>query len=254
MSTTMTQFVADALSPAPALPSHFTGKERDTESGNDYMFARYYNSATGRFLSPDWSAKEDPVPYAKLDNPQTLNLYAYVRNNPMELVDTDGHEIKAASPELQASLDHLMESQEFRDEVAPYQGKGSPDLIIQRGENGKDSMEPDRQVLGNTDVTFAPASKYYTTATDYKDIPAKVVGATITIDNSVGKKDLDKVLAHEGRHAGRGARDPQGEHDEQEREKGLLHDKRHRESDADDFSGRVVKQVKKADKDKEKQQ
>ena len=32
---------------------HFTGKERDTESGNDYMFARYYNSATGRFLSPD---------------------------------------------------------------------------------------------------------------------------------------------------------------------------------------------------------
>ena len=38
----------------------FTGKERDTESGNDYMFARYYNSATGRFLSPDWSAKEEP--------------------------------------------------------------------------------------------------------------------------------------------------------------------------------------------------
>ena len=47
----------------------FTGKERDTESGNDYMFARYYNSATGRFLSPDWSAKgDDPVPYANLGN------------------------------------------------------------------------------------------------------------------------------------------------------------------------------------------
>ena len=92
MSTTMTQFVADALSPAPALPSHFTGKERDTESGNDYMFARYYNSATGRFLSPDWSAKEEPVPYAKLDNPQSLNLYSYVLNNPLSHVDPDGHE------------------------------------------------------------------------------------------------------------------------------------------------------------------
>jgi RHS repeat-associated protein len=70
---------------------HFTGKERDTESGNDYMFARYYNSATGRFLSPDWSAKVQPVPYAKLDDPQSLNLYSYVRNNPLSRVDADGH-------------------------------------------------------------------------------------------------------------------------------------------------------------------
>ena len=69
----------------------YTGKERDTESGNDYMFARYYNSATGRFLSPDWSAKEEPVPYAKLEYPQTLNLYSYVLNNPMTHSDPDGH-------------------------------------------------------------------------------------------------------------------------------------------------------------------
>jgi RHS repeat-associated protein len=52
-----------------------TGKERDQESGNDYFGARYYSSAMGRFLSPDWSAKVKPVPYAKLDNPQSLNLY-----------------------------------------------------------------------------------------------------------------------------------------------------------------------------------
>jgi len=73
------------------LGSRCTGKERDTESGNDYMFARYYNSATGRFLSPDWSAKEEPVPYAKLEYPQTLNLYSYVLNNPMTHSDPDGH-------------------------------------------------------------------------------------------------------------------------------------------------------------------
>ena len=30
-------------------------------------------------MSPDWSAKEEPVPYAKLDDPQSLNLYAYVQ-------------------------------------------------------------------------------------------------------------------------------------------------------------------------------
>ena len=70
---------------------HFTGKERDTESGNDYFGARYYASSMGRFMSPDWSAKEEPVPYAKLDDPQSLNLYAYVGNNPMSGIDPNGH-------------------------------------------------------------------------------------------------------------------------------------------------------------------
>ena len=70
---------------------HFTGKERDSESGNDYFGARYYASTMGRFMSPDWSAKAEPVPYAKLDDPQSLNLYDYVRNNPLSRVDVDGH-------------------------------------------------------------------------------------------------------------------------------------------------------------------
>ena len=42
-------------------------------------------------MSPDWSAKAEPVPYAKLDNPQSLNLYSYVGNNPLSRVDKDGH-------------------------------------------------------------------------------------------------------------------------------------------------------------------
>jgi len=50
-------------------PSRFTGKERDAESGNDYFEARYYSSSMGRFMSPDWSAKEEPVPYANLKEP-----------------------------------------------------------------------------------------------------------------------------------------------------------------------------------------
>ena len=45
----------------------------------------------GRFMSPDWSAKVEPVPYSKLDDPQSLNLYAYVMNNPLTRADADGH-------------------------------------------------------------------------------------------------------------------------------------------------------------------
>ncbi len=75
-----------------ATEHHFTGKERDTESGLDYFGARYYASSMGRFMSPDWSAKEEPVPYAKLDDPQSLNLYGYVGNNPLSRTDADGHQ------------------------------------------------------------------------------------------------------------------------------------------------------------------
>lgn len=74
-----------------ATEHHFTGREHDQESGNDFMLARYYSSNAGRFLSPDWSARAEPVPYAKLDDPQTLNLYQYMRNNPLGGVDPDGH-------------------------------------------------------------------------------------------------------------------------------------------------------------------
>jgi RHS repeat-associated protein len=89
--TTTTLSLARILSAASAHSSIFTGKERDTESGNDYFGARYYASSMGRFMSPDWSAKVTPVPYAKLSDPQSLNLYAYVGNNPMTRFDPDGH-------------------------------------------------------------------------------------------------------------------------------------------------------------------
>jgi RHS repeat-associated protein len=70
----------------------FTGKERDAESGLDYFGARYYASTMGTWMSPDWAAKAQPVPYAKLDNPQSLNLYGYVYNNPLSRFNPDGHD------------------------------------------------------------------------------------------------------------------------------------------------------------------
>jgi len=75
------------------LTDHFkyTGKERDTESGLDYFGARYYASSMGRWVSPDWAEKPEAVPYSSLDNPQSLNLYGYVKNNPLSQADPDGH-------------------------------------------------------------------------------------------------------------------------------------------------------------------
>ncbi len=69
----------------------FTGKERDAESNLDNFGARYYASTTGRFMSPDWALKPISVPYANFGDPQTLNLYTYVENSPLDRIDADGH-------------------------------------------------------------------------------------------------------------------------------------------------------------------
>src|SRR5439155_7306015 len=69
----------------------FTGKERDVESGLDYFGARYYSNGLGRFITPDWAAKAAAVPYADFADPQSLNLYTYVRNLPTSKADPDGH-------------------------------------------------------------------------------------------------------------------------------------------------------------------
>jgi RHS repeat-associated protein len=64
----------------------FTGKERDSESGNDYFGARHYASSLGRFMQPDPS----PMGIAMAD-PQSWNLYSYVRNRPTRSVDVGGN-------------------------------------------------------------------------------------------------------------------------------------------------------------------
>ena len=64
----------------------FTGKERDSESGLDNFGKRYDSSSLGRFMTTD------PVVITteRLVNPQQLNLYAYVANNPLRFIDPTG--------------------------------------------------------------------------------------------------------------------------------------------------------------------
>jgi RHS repeat-associated protein len=61
----------------------FTGYERDSETGLDYAFARYYNQRLGRFMSADPLGGD-------LTDPQSLNRYAYVTNSPTNFSDPSG--------------------------------------------------------------------------------------------------------------------------------------------------------------------
>ena len=78
-----------ASSGAGATHFRFTGHERDSESGLDYMLARSYANDIGRFLRPDPMQGEYPG----------LSPYAYANNNPLKYVDPDGREIVFASKE-----------------------------------------------------------------------------------------------------------------------------------------------------------
>jgi RHS repeat-associated protein len=55
-----------------ATEHHYTDKVHDFETSNDDFGARYFEDATGRWLSPDWAAGAEAVPLASFDKPQTL--------------------------------------------------------------------------------------------------------------------------------------------------------------------------------------
>jgi RHS repeat-associated protein len=80
-------------------PFAFAGREYDSESGLYYMRARYYDPATGRFLTPDplnltgrllMAQQGQPIARAATVAPQLLNSYSYVANNPEAYRDPSG--------------------------------------------------------------------------------------------------------------------------------------------------------------------
>lgn len=63
----------------------FTGQERDIETSLDFFASRYYSSTQGRFTSADSIL-------GKTNNPQSLNRYTYVINNPLRFIDPLGYQ------------------------------------------------------------------------------------------------------------------------------------------------------------------
>ncbi len=80
----MMLFSACSFSVASNNHYKFTGKERDTESGLDYFGARHYTSSLSRFMTPDDGSDQSP------SDPESWNLYSYVRNHPTDWIDPTG--------------------------------------------------------------------------------------------------------------------------------------------------------------------
>jgi hypothetical protein len=115
-------------------------------------------------MSPDWSDIPDSVPYADFDFPQSLNLYSYVRNNPLSSVDPDGHDCV-----VQSRVDDKQETISVSTGDCKGKGTGSgqsatyvPGTVTGVTANGGNSIDIgynsyDGQSSGVTNARDAPA-------------------------------------------------------------------------------------------------
>jgi len=157
----------------------FEGKERDTETGNDEFGARYYSWRFGRWLSSDWSSVPTPVPYANLTNPQTLNLYSMVSDDPESFADLDGH-----------TDDTPVQSGTYSGStpVVPTDNSNNSSETSQQGKLQAQQNKP--QVDSNGNPTFKPPAP---------GLPAGV--ATVKYINgapALSKKVEDKLIKEAG--------------------------------------------------------
>jgi RHS repeat-associated protein len=192
--------------------SRYTGKERDTESGNDYFGARYYSSAMARFLSPDPFLNS-----GRPDDPQTWNRYAYALNNPLKIVDPTGlynldntcasgddkcnkqfnqnaANLKAGLAALNKALDNLTPDQ--------VTALGGADAVV-RLSQGLAAMGTENDG-NNVDVKFGATGDGSAANT----VPTYNAGSdsykfTVTFDPSKNKSSTDYAINgdHEGMHA-----------------------------------------------------
>lgn len=107
--------------------SRFTGKERDSETGLDYFGARYFAGAQGMFTSPD----PEGASRAHVANPQKCNMYAYVLNNPLIMVDPNGEaEYHAFRTLVVNGVETIKESSPGWKAIQAYTNRpGSPDKM-----------------------------------------------------------------------------------------------------------------------------
>jgi RHS repeat-associated protein len=194
---------------AAAVKQRFTGKERDVETGLDYFGARYMAAAQGRFTSPDAPfADQDPA------DPQSWNLYAYARNNPLLFVDPTGQYTCHSSVSAQECTnfqDSLTEAQKSADALKQKYGANSTQYTdAQRAIDSYGAAGVDNGVVikvGNTGSAGAQVQVGGVAGPKTKDNPTGQ-----QIDVTFGTGQLGKggaanagLSAHEGSHVADGS-------------------------------------------------
>ena len=210
------------------------------------------------------------MPYANLTNPQTLNLYAMVSDNPETFADLDGHEIYYDDGLQNAQLvqdwwKEFLADPNTSASLSGYVGSDDTNLIIRSGDlsaGDTRQVSPDGQtvttttVQGNTDISGLQTTTFTENGTTS---PPVTSGTTvITIDNRT-TGDTPGVMVHEGVHAGEARANPSQFGKDAAAEKKAnpnCHDCRPQEQRANTaqkaYSAEIKKAVKRREKERKK--
>jgi len=169
--------------------SRCTGKERDAESGLDNFGARYNASTMGRFMSAD------PLG-GSLANPQTLNKYSYVINNPLRYTDPTG--LYACADDKNGSHCASKQDQAFEKTLAGLRGK---DGDVGRAAAAYGAVNEDNGVTVGFKDLSTKGENGTTTSTIGTDANGNLrANSDVTINSKVSGDDYAAAVGHEGSH------------------------------------------------------
>jgi RHS repeat-associated protein len=168
----------------------FTGKERDSESGLDNFGARYNASTMGRFMTPD------PLG-GSLANPQSLNKYTYVLNNPLRYTDPTG--LYACADDKNGSHCASKQDQAFEKTLAGLRGK---DGDVGRAAGAYGAVNEDNGVTVGFKDLSTKGENGTTTSTIGTDANGNLrANSDVTINSKISGDDYAAAVGHEGSHA-----------------------------------------------------
>jgi RHS repeat-associated protein len=151
---------------------------------DQYNTANRHYSPSGRWMSPDPGGMK----VVRLDDPQTWNMYAYVRNNPTTLEDPSGLEVaelpgRPSLPGYTPPDDTDLESgfSDWRGSLSPNTANASGASSPQNAAQNNNNQQPPAAKLSERDKAYL--DKYHGPVTaqakDYKVDPVLVLGVGI---------------------------------------------------------------------------